>query len=549
MTSISSATISLSCPLWACDFDPEDPSILVVGGGGGSSNTGLGNKLSILELVNQTEISKIGEFELKKNEDNISTLAVGPHKAQKLSIYAGANSTPEDLKKGTNQHFRVFSADLSQRPVVVSEVSRAALFQHQQNDVDTYQRLLRLSQPQTPGEKRASTRLGAVATGFGKQSQIALFTAPSNPGAPVRQPRARIEVTKEAVDLDVVQTGPDDFQLAYCDRSDLFTVSISPNKVSERQHRYSTEQGTGPAGARSIFKNLRYLTSESVLAIANRADRKGSVLLAFRVPPPSAADQDARVSIRKTLPSGVVATGMAIRVLSPASSWTGPQRDTQFIIAISSNDNSILIYTLDMKSSSSSSGALADLRLCRSIKAVHSTMITALSFSTVQTNHEEGTPDSSSAPTPHVKLASVSMGQQVVVHSIPLRRLDYKPTSASVASVVRYTVALKPGGDSHRPRLWVFILLTAALIPLFSALIGPLTTNADNEPGFRVHLLRFDFLRGKSERGWLDDRPVDSVFVDSTLGATADATSIHNSHATATHEEPEHFPLGTDSGE
>lgn len=42
---LPSAKITLSCPLWACDFDPHDANQLVVGGGGGAGRHGVGNKI------------------------------------------------------------------------------------------------------------------------------------------------------------------------------------------------------------------------------------------------------------------------------------------------------------------------------------------------------------------------------------------------------------------------------------------------------------------------------------------------------------------------
>lgn len=39
------AKITLSYPLYACDFDPQDANRLVVGGGGGPGRSGVGNKI------------------------------------------------------------------------------------------------------------------------------------------------------------------------------------------------------------------------------------------------------------------------------------------------------------------------------------------------------------------------------------------------------------------------------------------------------------------------------------------------------------------------
>jgi glycyl-tRNA synthetase len=42
---MDSAKISLSVPLYAVEFDPEDDRYLVVGGGGGEGRSGVGNKI------------------------------------------------------------------------------------------------------------------------------------------------------------------------------------------------------------------------------------------------------------------------------------------------------------------------------------------------------------------------------------------------------------------------------------------------------------------------------------------------------------------------
>jgi hypothetical protein len=39
------AKATLSYPLYACDFDPNESARLVVGGGGGAGRSGVGNKI------------------------------------------------------------------------------------------------------------------------------------------------------------------------------------------------------------------------------------------------------------------------------------------------------------------------------------------------------------------------------------------------------------------------------------------------------------------------------------------------------------------------
>jgi glycyl-tRNA synthetase len=43
---IRSSKLTLSCPLFAADFDPQNNDFLLVGGGGGESRSGVGNQIA-----------------------------------------------------------------------------------------------------------------------------------------------------------------------------------------------------------------------------------------------------------------------------------------------------------------------------------------------------------------------------------------------------------------------------------------------------------------------------------------------------------------------
>ena len=45
MSKTPSAKLTLSCPLYAADFDLKNPGFLLVGGGGGEGRSGVGNKI------------------------------------------------------------------------------------------------------------------------------------------------------------------------------------------------------------------------------------------------------------------------------------------------------------------------------------------------------------------------------------------------------------------------------------------------------------------------------------------------------------------------
>lgn len=405
------------------------------------------------------ELSQIAELELSPNEDNVTSLAVGPRKDKNLTVFAGVNSSDKDIKKGKNEHFRVFGINHPGRAaktsgVRVSEIARDALFLHK--DASTYQRLLRLSHPY-----ENSAQLGAAASGFSKQPEIALFDVPCAGGGRWKS-RGTLEIPTEAMDLDVVQTGPDTYQLAYCDDHEIFTVEVSKNEISEPKCVYTITPDEG-ATAKASFKSLRYLTSGFLITVVNKPKHQGVALHGFRLPAKS--QENARLAIQARLPKGVSrATGLAVRNLSPASSPSDKHGETQFVVAVAGNDSSISLFTLEHKSAATVD-LLADLAPFQVLKGVHPSNITGLSFSTF-------TPPKSASKTPElsVKLASVAVGFTTVVHSIPLKKhvdKSKQERKGGPPRQSRYVVALKSQGESP---VTVITLLT--IVVLILALVG-----------------------------------------------------------------------------
>lgn len=377
-------------------------------------------------------------------------------------MFAGVNSSLEEIKKGKNEHFRIFginqpakAAKTSGVRISISEVSRHALFVHK--DASTYQRLLRLSHPYDN-----FPQLGAVATGFAHEPEIALFDVPCAGGGRWKS-RGTLDIPKEAMDLDVVQTGPDTYQLAYCDDHDIFTVEVSKTEISEPKLVYTITPDEG-ATAKASFKSLRYLTPGFLITVINKPSHQGVALHGYRLP---AKDQEnARLAIRARLPKGVSrATGLAVRNLSPASSPSDKQGETQFVIAVAGIDSSISLFTLDHKAAANVD-LLADLAPVQVLKGVHASNITGLTFSSF-------TPPKSSSKTPSepsIKLASVAVGCTAVVHDIPLKKHIDKASSERKGGPPRpsrYVLALKSKGESP---LTIITLLT--IVVLILALVG-----------------------------------------------------------------------------
>lgn len=466
------ASVELDYPLYALDFDPEDARRLVVGGGGGAGRSGVGNKIvrvpfapsfpgvawprrarltpsgpqSVLEAAADDELRVAGELELSRDEDSVMSLAVGMRRAAKAAarIYAGVNSGPADLAKGSNRHLRALAVDGAAARVKVAEVSRTALFGGA--DADAYQRLLRVAGP-----------LGAVASAMAREPQIAVFDAPA--AAPPRL-RGLLELPSDAEDLDLVQKGPDAFQLAYCHRHELQLVDIG-DKNAEPDLVFTMPEDHG---RRPVFRSIRYLSPDFLLAVANLPGRTGVLIQGFRLPTPG--HDKARIAVTARIPRKVSATALAVANLSPPSPPWADAGATQFFVAVAGHDSSISLYTLEHRPSTVLN-LLVDLWPLRTLLDVHGGgNITGLAFSRVVAPKAR-------ARGPSIRLASTSLQKTVAVHSIPLRRhVDGAARGGrggrkGPPRPARHVVAVASRRPSSRPVMTVLALMVLAM-----ALVG-----------------------------------------------------------------------------
>ncbi|KND87932.1 hypothetical protein TOPH_07410, partial [Tolypocladium ophioglossoides CBS 100239] len=443
------ASIELDYPLYAVDFDPEDASRLVVGGGGGAGRSGVGNKITVLETVSKEELRVAGDIELSRDEDSVMSLAVGTHRGKTTRLYAGVNSSPADVAKGTNHHLRTLaveqsraraSAGVGSPETKIVELSRAALFANP--DADTYQRLLRLS-----------GSVGVAATALGKDPQIAVFEAATAP-----RPRLRgvMELPREAEDLDVVQTGDGEHQLAFCYKYELHVVRIGKeNSEPELIFTMPDDHGERPQ-----FRSIRYLSPQFILAVSNLPKRSGVLIQGFRLPSPG--HEKDRIAATTRIPGKISATALAVANLSPPSTPWAPAGNTQFLIAVAGTDTSISLYTLEHKPSTVLS-LLVDLHPLCTLRGVHGEdNITGVAFSRFVT------------PKTHiraqfVKLASISLQKTVAVHSIPLNKyVDKEPRNKNGRPrPTRYVVAMRSRAPSARP-----LVLVLTVMALIMAIVG-----------------------------------------------------------------------------
>jgi hypothetical protein len=297
-------------------------------------------------------------------------------------------------------------------------------------DKDSYQRLLRLSKPY-PNQ----AQLGAVATGLTKDPEIVLFdTSSTNP------PRSRGAVRggREAVDLDFLQTGDNEYQFAYCDIFDVFVKKITPELSDEEPRTIyktpasrSTEKVTVPR-----FRALRWLTKDSLLMLTNIHSNGGAVLQLLRLPP--SGNGECRVARSHRLPPRITkASALAVCNLTPPLSPSTPQGYTQFVIAVAAQDMSISLFKLDLQAEAGVT-MFSNIKPFRTFRDVHPYQITGLNFSNFE---PPAYPVTASTPPQTLKLASVGVSNTVVVHTIPLFPVPLS-VKRGQSKTPRYVVAL-----------------------------------------------------------------------------------------------------------
>lgn len=358
------------------------------------------------------------------------SLAVGGHKGKQTYIYAGINSSPAEVSRGTNQHLRTLAIETSKgrsnsgakaTEVKVSELSRSALFANP--DEASYQRLIRVS-----------GGAGAAASAFSKDPQIAIFdTTGTTP-----KPKGVLELPKDAEAIDIIQTADNEFLLVYCYKYDLYLAKIGKGH-DEPQLIYTISEDEPQ---RPSFRSLRFLTPNFVLALANLPNRSGAVLQAFRLPSPG--HEKARIAVAARIPRKIMATSLAVTNVSPPPTANAPIGDAQFIIAVGGQDSSISLYTMSHRSASKIE-LLYDLFQLYTLNNVHEAdNISGLAFSTFVV------PKSTTRPQA-IKLASISLQSSIAVHSIPLKKfVDSTPRNKNAPPrPPRYVIAMKSKGSGQ----------------------------------------------------------------------------------------------------
>ena len=409
---------------------------------------------------------------------------------------AGINSSSVDQDAGRNEHLRSFELRYPPRKKTAPDATqtlkeqaleskdatkalgRASLFAPSTAaKKETYQRTLRLSRPK-PGE---NTRLGVIATGLAPEGEIIAFDAGrKSPTTEDVVRKIRLGKGEEAADVDIIDTQNSGYQLAYCTNYEVYCAKFSPMDAedSEPVFVYGTPHPDtfASTNARPKFRSLRFLARNLLLLLHNRPSRSGAELLLLEIPSPASLGN---IILRKRLHRSIqTATALSVSLL-PTSN---PSENSQNVIAVAGQDNSVTILTLDHPSKP----PFPSLRFRNHalLHNVHRLQITSLTLSIFHLPS-----DFSIAPPQYLKLASTSIASTVVVHTLPLTPYPL-PTRKQRPN--RYV--LTSPGRGEAAQMTLSVLISALVIALGALVLQAFIEIRGGTP---------EYLGAK---GWLSDR-------------------------------------------
>ncbi|KAK2880194.1 hypothetical protein FQN49_000487 [Arthroderma sp. PD_2] len=425
---IASSKITLSCPLFAADFDPHSHGVLLVGGGGGEGRSGVGNKISLLDTSRREAISEVVDIELSRDEDSVTSLGVLQCSDNDIVALAGINSSQAEQKRDNNKHLRSFEIVYPPRRKAATDLknggyggddaeyvkvgepktralSQVSLFKPQASKTaegETYQRILRLS----PWKGEGSHRIGAIATGLAPRGELVLFEAEAQSVAsPNVLGRVMLGAQEEVEDVDIIDTSEDGtFKFAYTDGKEVYLSNISIS--SKPNLRVNSIYKVGGAPKSNKIRALRFISTNTLLLLQNYHGRTGCELVVISLPTPASKWT---VTRRKRLHRSMkIGLGLDTCRLSES-----PAGESQCIVAVSGSDMSIGVLTLE----SAPKGQAGKLQHYTTFTDVHPFSMTRIAFSTFI---PPTLPVTSEVRPQFVKLASVSVGNTAVVHTFPL---------------------------------------------------------------------------------------------------------------------------------
>lgn len=474
------------------------------------------------------------DLELSRDEDSVTSLAAAHSQDDSIVALAGINSPMAEQKRNNNQHLRSFkfdypprkTADAEPRRLTVSDpdekaskgkdqskpektapLSQASLFRTKGAESgDTYQRVLRLS----PWSDENSSRVAAITTGLAPSGEVVFFNATSAPKESDVIGRIRLDSGEEAEDVDITDLGKGKFKVAYTNGVDVFTCQIASKTKSNASpdvtRVYSTPLPAKGKG-KPKFRALRFLSPTSLLLLQNSPDRSGCELVVLSLPTSSDTKQASVIHRRKLHRTMKIGLGMDICNLG-----TNPENQQQSIIAVSGSDLSIEVLTIEHDPSQGYSKP----KPYTILSEVHPFSMTKIAFSNFIPPAHPVTPE---VGPQSVKLASVSMGNTIVIHTFHLS--PFPPPSKHP----RYVLA-RPGLSDNWQTFYSgsFAILILAfvcfLLQAFAEIRGA------NEPYLGAVNWLPGNIREAVARPYMFEPPKKAYYVDDPLSSSYPSSTI-----------------------
>jgi hypothetical protein len=457
-------------------------------------------KQTLLDTSKRATLDTKAEIDLSRDEDSITSLAALASKDGLITL-AGINSSEADQKAGNNQHLRTFDIKYPKRKPItndehqgssssndedasISFVGKTGLFKPATGPKpETYQRLLRLSpvyRRDTPNK-----RIGAIATGLAKQSEVVVFDATKTPTTQ-QDIIARIPMrdNAEAADLDITELQANTFSVTWATDYDVYEQTVMYN--------FDTKKASfSPANPRRVYsipksedvrkplrpkyRAIRWLSDEDVLLLSNLPNRTGAELSIIHFYPSGPA-----LKAKHMILPGHVKQAVGLDVCSLDADKAG---NKQVVLAIASHDVSIPVYTLDYNSTTHTFGKF---KRFTTIRDVHPLQMTCLRFSAFHSplrappadQDKKGNQIPSKNPVhpgpQYIKLCSTSMGNTVVVDTFALLPLTPMDRNS------RY-VLLHPS-DISRQRMTYGVLIGFVVL-VFAILLQSMFSSDPFAPG------------------------------------------------------------------
>ena len=410
---------------------------------------------SLLDTSSSTTLREVTDLQLSREEDSVTSLSVTHRLAEgTLQLLVGINSSSELQNAGKNEHLREFvvtydnkgspHAEPKTDPAVGSilPVSKTSLFSPTLSvKKETYQRVLRTTRIRARGEK---SRYAAIATGLAPEGEVVVFQ-PDLKGPPLR---INLGKGQEAADLDLLMTPEGDILLGYCTDYEVHVhqARTSSKKTTRAQCLYTCPfpDAFSRNKSRPTFRAMRFIDSSTIVLLSNRPARTGAELLVMSFDSLGENSVGSIVQRRLLHSSMKAATSLDLVTLHQKGTT-----EVQNVLAVAGQDISIELLTLDFDGDK----ALGMIKPYTTLRNVHPLQMTKVVFS----NYIAPAPEAS--PTP-LRLASVSMGNTVVVHTLPL------DTTSSRSG--RRRTQLRP---LFNPSLTILSILSTFVLTLLIAIV------------------------------------------------------------------------------